>query len=370
MFRTLAALCLSTLVFGSFVDRASAQSLNVDLFGNSPATVPSDAYGAAAGQGGRWNALNCSFCEPQQFPLLDLTGAPTSARLDMLQGGFGESCTDASLTGDEAALLRSGQAGFDAFTAVRFNISGLQAGQYDLYLYAGKRCTNIAAPVTCDLTIGPSRQLQHATGVATSTPFELDGNCMRFRFELKASQVLGFNLVAGTPEWFSAYGLQLVKLSPRILSTCFGANDEFGCPCGPGAFGNGCPSSYDPSGAQLQGSGVASVTADSLVLSATGVANSPVLFFQGTILSAQGAGTKFGDGLLCAGGAFLRLAILTPENGASAYPPLGDTPLSLRGFIPPAGGQRVYQVIYRDLAPYCTSDAFNLTNAVLVTWAP
>jgi hypothetical protein len=35
-----------------------------------------------------------------------------------------------------------------------------------------------------------------------------------------------------------------------------------------------------------------------------------------------------------------------------------------------AGDTRDYQVYYRDPASFCTSDTFNLTNGVQVTWGP
>lgn len=371
MIRNLLSIPRPALALVACASVASAQSLNVDLFGNSPTTIPSPAFGAAAAQPGVWNGLDCSFCDSQAFPLVGLLGQPTGAVLTMQQGGFGESCTDATLTSDEAALVRSGQAGFDQFTAVRLSITGLQPGEYDLWVYAGKRCTNIVAPVLCDLSIGSTHQVQRESGDPWNVSlFELDANCMRFRIQLLAGQGFGLNLVAAIPEWFSAQGLQLVQLSPRILPLCFGANDGFGCPCGPGAFGAGCPSSFEPQGARLDGLGTPSVTSDSVLLSASGVGFSPVLFFQGTTLPAQGAGTVFGDGLLCASGVSLRLAILQSDFGVVAYPPPGDTPLSIRGLIPPTGGRRYYQVIYRDSAPFCTPSGFNLTNGVLVSWAP
>lgn len=370
MIRTLISLPRLVLAVAAVGSSASSQALNVDLYGNSAATIPSAAYGAAADQPGVWNGIACSFCEPQQFPLVNLTGQPTTAALNVLQGGFGESCTDATLSADEAALLRSGQAAFDQFTAVRLAITGLESGEYDLYVYAGKRCTNIVTPVKCDVTVGSIHQAQDATGGATSTLFELDGNCMRFRFQLIAGQILGLNIVAGLPEWFSVKGLQLVKLSARILPMCFGANDGYGCPCGPGAWGSGCPSSFQPAGASLVGSGGPSVAADSVVLHASGLPNSTVLVFQGTALQQQGAGSPFGYGLLCAGGTSTRMAVLGTVGGAVQYPEPGDTAISVRGFLPPTGGRRLYQVLYRDSIPSCSAAALNCTNGVLVTWGP
>jgi hypothetical protein len=35
-----------------------------------------------------------------------------------------------------------------------------------------------------------------------------------------------------------------------------------------------------------------------------------------------------------------------------------------------APGGRVYQIWYRDAAPFCTPDGWNLTNALDVIWVP
>jgi hypothetical protein len=42
----------------------------------------------------------------------------------------------------------------------------------------------------------------------------------------------------------------------------------------------------------------------------------------------------------------------------------------VKGLLPPGGGTRYYQVIYRNAADYCTSATFNLTDAQKVTWLP
>jgi hypothetical protein len=43
--------------------------------------------------------------------------------------------------------------------------------------------------------------------------------------------------------------------------------------------------------------------------------------------------------------------------------------VSVRGQIG-APGQRSYQVWYRNSAPFCSVDTFNLTNSVSAQWAP
>ena len=101
----------------------------------------------------------------------------------------------------------------------------------------------------------------------------------------------------------------------------------------------------------------------------TGMSNSSVLYFQGTLQTAGGAGTVFGDGLRCASGSVIRLATKTNVNGASQYPEPGDQSVSVRGLIPLGGGvTRTYQAWYRNAAAFCNPETFNLTNAVRVDW--
>jgi hypothetical protein len=84
---------------------------------------------------------------------------------------------------------------------------------------------------------------------------------------------------------------------------------------------------------------------------------------------AGGAGTTFGDGLRCATGNVLRLGAETNASGASHYPSAGDAPISLQG-ANVAGNVRLYQCWYRNIAPFCQPEGFNLTNGVQTTWQP
>jgi hypothetical protein len=48
----------------------------------------------------------------------------------------------------------------------------------------------------------------------------------------------------------------------------------------------------------------------------------------------------------------------------------GDPHVSVQGGIPAGGAVRHYQAWFRNAAVFCTSDTFNLTNAVRVAWTP
>lgn len=159
-----------------------------------------------------------------------------------------------------------------------------------------------------------------------------------------------------------------VDFTPPIVPFCFGNLSGAACPCGNvGLSGNGCPNSAIPGGAQLQFSGTASLSADSLILGGLGMLNGTAIYFQGTTQQAAGAGIAFGDGLLCLGGGLVRLGLKTNSAGASFFPGAGDPSVSAAGLVT-AAGTRYYQVWYADTATFCSTSTFNFTNALSVTW--
>jgi hypothetical protein len=152
---------------------------------------------------------------------------------------------------------------------------------------------------------------------------------------------------------------------------CAGDGSGTACPCGnnsPTGGESGCLSSLGQ-GAKLEGTGSASVSADTFVLQGSHMPNSSALYFQGTTQLAGGAGAVFGDGLRCAGGTVIRLGTKTNAGGMSQYPAAGDTLISIKGAIA-AGNTRTYQVWYRNAASFCTIATFNLSNGLEVQWNP
>ncbi|MBL8857075.1 MAG: hypothetical protein JNL28_01040 [Planctomycetes bacterium] len=150
---------------------------------------------------------------------------------------------------------------------------------------------------------------------------------------------------------------------------CFGTPyPKCSCTAPPLANGGGCPNSIGAQG-QLRAQGNQSLTNDSVVLLGSGMLNSAVLYFQGTLQTVGGLGQGFGDGLLCVTGAIVRLGIEFNIAGASQYPAVGEPPVSVQGLIG-APGTRNYQIWYRDSAAFCTPSTFNLTNGVSVAWVP
>ncbi|MBL8859050.1 MAG: hypothetical protein JNL28_11125 [Planctomycetes bacterium] len=151
---------------------------------------------------------------------------------------------------------------------------------------------------------------------------------------------------------------------------CFGDGTGSACPCGnAGAAGNGCAHSLNPAGANLVGAGIARISADTFSVTTTGMPNGPGLYFQGSAPLAGGAGGPFGDGLLCAGGAIIRLGVKFSTAGASTFPSGADPLISVAGGAI-AGATHYYQQWFRDAGSFCTPSTFNLTNGVSVTWVP
>ncbi len=163
----------------------------------------------------------------------------------------------------------------------------------------------------------------------------------------------------------------VVKLAASAFKTfCFG--DGYGtlCPCAndsPPASVAGCLHSFGGAG-KLAASGSASVAADSLVLTGTGMTAALAIYLQGTLGTFPG--DVYGDGKLCTSGALIRLgAKLNSGTGASSYPALGDLPVSVKGLVPAIGGKRYYQTYYRNsAAAFCPTETFNVSNALLITW--
>jgi hypothetical protein len=146
------------------------------------------------------------------------------------------------------------------------------------------------------------------------------------------------------------------------------------CPCGNiGSTGHGCASSTVSAGGLLAASG--HPTPDTIVLSASDVkVNASSIFLQGNAMIANGV--VFGDGVRCAGGSLLRLALKTAIGGNATYPESGDPSISARAAAlgQPIGpsSSRIYQVYYRDSdLSFCASPAgnsWNVTNAMRIVW--
>jgi hypothetical protein len=191
------------------------------------------------------------------------------------------------------------------------------------------------------------------------------GQSVRLRFEFWAGDWWA--------NWFMGWFLDDIvveSIDGPAIPFCFGDGTYGHCPCGNyGATGRGCAASFD-SGGLLEGSGIASLTSDTLLLTGTHVGFSTSFFSQGALQANFGVGAPFGDGLRCTQGLTIRLGHMIAAGGVATYPNPGDDPISIRGGIAAPGTTRVYQVRYRNATPFCTSATYNTTNGLLVTWVP
>jgi hypothetical protein len=107
---------------------ASAAPIYIDYLttgGNGP---PSSSFGAAFGVPGQWNDLDFS---EVNSPVFDIFGAATGVTVTNSAGG--QAVDHPSTSGDVASLLDDGLDSGNQFT---ITISGLPAGQYDIYTYS------------------------------------------------------------------------------------------------------------------------------------------------------------------------------------------------------------------------------------------
>ncbi|MFN0009038.1 MAG: hypothetical protein ACKVXR_14140 [Planctomycetota bacterium] len=161
--------------------------------------------------------------------------------------------------------------------------------------------------------------------------------------------------------------------SPSGAPYCFGDGSDAACPCGnfvPPGTASGCRNSTG-NGTALFGSGTPQVSADTLVLNATGAPPNVLgVIFQGRATAANGAGVPFADGLRCVQTNLVRIAAITASpSGVFTYPSIGQTPVSVRGQLTASGGLRTYQIYHRNNIGPCLQH-LNLSNGLAVVWAP
>jgi Tol biopolymer transport system component len=158
-----------------------------------------------------------------------------------------------------------------------------------------------------------------------------------------------------------------------------GSSGVLACPCSntPGGPGRGCDNSAATGGAILAASGVAYLSMDSLVFTAS--AEKPTatsIVMQGNAVAS--GGLVFGQGVRCVGGSLKRLYTTTASSGSITAPDfgVGDPTVSSRsaalGDLISAGQSRWYLVYYRDpivLGGCPASSTFNATQTARIDWS-
>jgi hypothetical protein len=161
--------------------------------------------------------------------------------------------------------------------------------------------------------------------------------------------------------------------NPPFAPSCSGDGALVFCPCfNLGNVGRGCENSAATGGSHLSGSGIPSLAADSVVLTAVGELPTSLS------IAIQGAGmispVPFGDGLRCVNGNLKRLYALNATGGTVSVPPPGALSISAQsnalGDTIQNGQSRHYQVYYRDPNLVFCAFGFNVSNAVTIPWSP
>lgn len=355
---------LLLLAGAGFGSQALAQSVYVDVGPlASPFGVPPATYGALLPPG-TWNAV-ASTPAPN---LLGVDGLPSGVSLTTSAPPASDACAPAAIPGGDGALFGDRWT-FDP-VQIDLTLTGLAPGTYlvSVHVLIGT-CLGMFSPLSVAIA-GANPPASTAMGVPWVGAAAL-GTTTTLQFKTLAS---GENLVLtiSAPMGFTSYtqicGLQVLRLDAPV-AYCAGDGTGAACPCGnSGALGHGCANSSFASGARLDSAGVASLSADTVLLTATGIPG-PVLFVQNAGPSSPAV--AFGDGLLCASGNLVRLGVVFAVAGSATYPG-GSTPapVHVAGAPLSAGDTRGYQCWYRDAVAFCASETFNLTNGQRWTWRP
>ncbi len=180
--------------------------------------------------------------------------------------------------------------------------------------------------------------------------------------------------LAGAPDdddnGYNAGSAYVFDATPPGTGHCFGDPGSGNpCPCGNdndgGQPGFGCANGVFTSGAQLTGSGVPSVSSDTLALHTDyQEPSNSGLYFQGA--TDLGPGMLWGDGLRCTGGGITRLQVRFADAAGSSNTTIS---LATKGGVS-AGETRYYQCWYRNPQNSPCGAGFNTTNGYSVTWLP
>ncbi len=173
------------------------------------------------------------------------------------------------------------------------------------------------------------------------------------------------NLVAMTSPWSHP------GCVPVQTGSLYCTGDQATCPCANDNDGSsgpaGCANSASTGGASLTATGSSSLsTADLSLQCSSGASLQPGVFFQGDNAIQSGSGAPFGAGLRCAGGAAVRLEVVTSGTFGSSSTQVN---VGLKGGASPGDTKR-YQLWYLDNDPTAPcGGGFNLSNGLEISWS-
>jgi len=371
--RTVSSLALALTLAAA--PSAFAQAINIDV--HDTFGTPSSSFGAAALQPGVWNSVAPTV---GTTPLVDLTGAATAATITATGVAAPFDSDNAGTSGDDEALmddLSNPSPGGATWT-----ISGLVPGNYVLITYGWAPDNPV---FVSSVSVAGSSDPTQTVGGSWPGGYQLGITHALHHVTVAAGGSIAMSITAaGGGSFGSLNGFQVVPdTGGGPFGNCFpGTGGTLACPCGQPAnplggcanFGAGATS-----GAVLDASGVASLAADTVVLTtsnhrpAAAITN---VFFTGS--GAVGTGAPHGAGVRCVSTSLKRLYTGQTSGGVLARPGVGDPSVSARcsalGVPISAGQTRHYFNVYRDnqAAGPCgnTATTVNTTNGGSLTWSP
>ena len=222
------------------------------------------------------------------------------------------------------------------------------------------------------LLSGPSAGCAVGDGTRWQNPDQLGAGLGNFNFmrrEGSSPGCISFGATAYAGLFFALHSNAPGTCAEPGTAYCFGT----ACPCANDDPDAGCRNG-PLLGADLRGYGSASVAADDLVLTCSGL---PVTSIAGFFMAPLQQSASFGGGLLCASPGPPQSG--NPGPGYVRFP--GNTTLSVTGIVQlgpgiaslslgsiTVGATRNFQCWYRNVNPSCGT-SFNLSNAYTVTFA-
>lgn len=361
---------LGVVALGVFAT-ARAQDFNVEVSSGAPPPT----YGAGAGQPGTWNVVH--FVDdfgPHPDTVLVNTAGVLTAVVASCVGGFGTNYghdNDGTATGGDEELMDDYQdVGLPPLGSgtTTWTFSGLASGLYDVYTYAW------------DPLLSTNHSNVSVAGTTSANPQACGGvwpgvQTLGITYTKHAVVVtngtISITVTAKGAGVGTVNGFQLDQLPPATTAFCFGDGTGTQCPCSEqnGAPGNGCRHSQSATGANLASTGSNDVSTNDMTLTASLMpVGTFVIFRQGTATLGGGLGvlSPDSDGLDCVGGTLVRLGRFITLGGTASV-----TNIVGSGGIPPEGGTRHYQAIYRNANPaWCSPATLNGTNALTAVWVP
>lgn len=368
--RTSVLASLGVVALGVF-STARAQDFNVDVgttYGIPPAT-----YGAGAAQPGVWNGLaSLGRTGPYSDLALENTAGVTTAVAVSNVGGFGDAAQDnigTAVGGDQELMDDYQDVSIPQFAPpTTWTFTGLANGSYEVYTYAWAPDSDLAfSNVSVAGTTSTNPQICGGPWPGVQTL----GITYTRHSVVVTTGTISITIASRAFGPGTVNGFQLDQLPPATTAFCFGDGTGTQCPCPAqnGAPGNGCRHSQSASGANLTSTGSNDVSANNLTLTASLMpVGTFVIFRQGTVTLGDGLGvlSPDTDGLDCIGGMLVRIGRFMTVGGTASV-----TNIVGAGGIPPEGGTRHYQAIYRNAnAAWCSRATLNGTNALTAVWVP